>query len=242
MGCDSKHAEDDTVVKEFQNLDAWKGPTLQVLLARLAAHSNDRIRIYTVATTRLKRETQTVCQIGSGPNLEGSVATLCTCKHSMRQSHSAEDWKGKWVLGLTARAKSKGFAGTHFLFYLMKVAAAFNSHSEMYAYLSANNNNALLAKNAIRNRLGDVYEPRPTCNAPLNPLMYKPPHNDHTHGRGEQWHDDIIYGGKSSPLLLGDVSNTFVWPKPLIKFRGQRGVGNMKLTIGEDLFSLLESD
>ena len=66
--------------------------------------------------------------------------------------------------------------------------------------------------------------------------MYEDPCKNHSHG-GDQWHDDIIYKNKSTPLLLGDVNHTFVWTKPLIKFKENRGSGSKKMELREILSS-----
>lgn len=230
MGCDAKNIED----KKFQDLTVWKGITLEALRSELfEGNINKYVYVYTVATTRLDKNINIVRHLGSGPNLEGGLATLCTCKHSMRQYHSCEDWKGLWILGLTSRAKNNGFNGGHYLFYMMKVEKAFKSHKEFYEYLSKKNNNALQIKNAVKNPLGDIFQPANICTDSLNPDMYKIPHKKHSHGSNgsTQWHDDIIYNSKLAPLLLGDFANTFVWPQPMIRFIHDRGVGNMKLTL-----------
>jgi len=242
MGCGSGCGTENNI-KECQDLSGWNGLSLQELQHRLDGQTQDEVRVYTVATTRLDKVSDAVCHMGSGPNLEGGLVTLCTCKHSMRQYHATKDWKGKWILGLTSRAIGKGFHGEHYLLYMMRVAEAFGSHRELYDYLASTNRHALDIKNAVENPLGDVFEPKRSCGDPLNPEMYKKPHASHSHGANgdTQWHEDIIYKGKSAPLLLGDVGNTFVWPQPMIIFGKKRNSGNMKLTLGKDAFSFLEA-
>ena len=242
MGCVSSYTENENIEeKKFQDLSGWSNITLDDLLHKLMKEKNVDVRIYTVATT--KRENQVVRHTGSGPNLEGGLASLCTCKHSMRQYHTTDDWIGKWILGLSSRAKNNGFDGKHYLFYMMKVEKAFESHAELYNYLAAKNSSALRIKSAVHNRLGDIFEPESHCKNPLDPSMYKTPHPYHSHGKNgsTDWYHDIIYNNKSAPLLLGDVDNTFVWTEPMIIFDRPRGVGSMKLSIGEDLFRLLKT-
>lgn len=229
--------------KEYQDLSGWKGIALEKLLSNLQSSVGDEVRIYTVASTKLDIDAMAVRHLGSGPNLEGGRATLCTCKHSMRQSHTLEGWKGKWVLGLTSRAANKGFGGIHYLFYMMKVDQAFDSHHALYSYLRKVDGEALRIKNAVGNPLGDIFQPKRPCADLLDPKMYVPPHKDHSHGSSpnDQWCQDVVYKGKCAPLLLADSGNTYVWPRPMIRFKLNRGVGNMRLTIGEDLFSVLET-
>lgn len=228
--------------KEYQDLSGWKGIGLEELLGNIQSSAGSEVRIYTVASTRLDKNDMAVRHSGSGPNLEGRRATLCTCKHSMRQSHKPENWSGKWILGLTSRAMSKGFEGIHYLLYMMKVEQAFDSHHDLYYYLRKLDAESLRIKNAVGNPLGDIFQPKRPCADPLEPTMYMSPHQNHSHGNGlnDQWCEDIVYKGKSAPLLLADAENTYVWPRPMIRFKMNRGVGNMRLTIGEDLFSLLE--
>jgi hypothetical protein len=140
-------------------------------------------------------------------------------------------------LGLTSRDQNHGFNGEHYLFYLMKVEKAFKSHKELYEYLDLGkkNSDALQIKNAVKNPLGDIFQPADICADSLDPKMYKTPHKKHSHGYDgdTQWHDDIAYNSKPAPLLLGDIDNTFVWPQPMIRFKQDRGVGNMKLMLKE---------
>lgn len=238
MVCGADYKAENSNQKEFQNLNDWQGLglTLEKLLNKLDEQADEEIRVYTVATTRLDKNPMVIRHLGSGPNLEGGLATLCTCKHSMRQNYNAANWENKWILGLTSRARNNGFCGEHYLFYMMKIEKAFESHAALFKHLDEKNANALQIKNAVKNRLGDIFEPNSSCTNPLEPTMYKNPHSNHSHGE-DQWHDDIIYNSKSAPLLLGDVNNTFVWTKPLIKFKHNRGVGNMKLTLRQILSS-----
>jgi hypothetical protein len=240
MGCGSGCKDKDIVDKEFQDLSGWKGVSLEELLNRLQGYPGVEVRIYTVASTRMDKNSNDILHEGSGPNLEGGLATLCTCKHSMRQSRTPEEWRGRWVLGLTSRAKNNGFGGEHYLFYLMRVEYAFETHKELYEYLGSKNSKALKLKNAVNNRLGDIFEPKNNCTNSLDPTMYKFPRINHSHS--DKWFKiDIAYNEKSCPLLLGDIENTFVWQKPSIKFALSRGAGNKKMHIGDDFFSLLAS-
>jgi hypothetical protein len=232
---------------DYQDLSGWRGNggTLAELKMKLLGQPATEVRIYTVKTTRLEKGSMAVRHFGSGPNLEGGLATLCTCKHSMRQNHEIDKWKGLWILGLTSRAKANGFNGKHYLLYMMKIDRAFDSHMELYKYLALNNKPALRIKNATNNNLGDIFEPRPECldKDPLKFDTYKNPHLDHSHGLNDGWHDDISYGQKkSTPLLVGEKKLTFVWPTPMISFKGKRGVGNLKRVLEPALLDELFED
>ncbi len=238
MACEDKLTQG----KEFQDLNDWGGPSLSDLLSKFSGCENEEVRVYTVRTTQLNKELDKVNHRGSGPNLEGGLATLCTCKHSMRQSHDVDKWKNKWIIGLTSRAKNNGFNGDHYIFYVMRVINAFSSHKELHEHLKLNNPNSLKIKNAEFNRLGDIYTPKVKCTDYLDPMMYKSPCKNHSHGYGpeDDWRHDIVYNNRSAPLLLGDKNNTFVWNKPTIIFNRPRGPGNMKLSI-QDLLGYLEN-
>lgn len=233
MGCSSK-IEETGIGKEWQDLSGWPQITLQDLIGKISTQMNECVRIYTVKTTRLIIESNEIHHIGCGPNLEGGLATLCTCKHSMRQSHTCRDWKDKWILGLTSRAKNNGFDGTHYLFYLMKIKNAFENHRDLYGFLKNNNeNNALRIKSSVNNPRGDIYIPKSNCNDLLDPNEYEKPCENHSHIDNNGWHDDIIGKNNSATLLMGDKSNTFVWLKPTIKFNKNRGPGNLILSMEE---------
>lgn len=232
MGCDS--CEKD---HKYQNLSGWGSHSLEMLRSKLSGHylGDDEVRVYTVASTKL--ENGIIRHMGSGPNLEGGLATLCTCKRSMREAQSKEYWQERWILGLTSRAKSNGFGSVHYFLYLMKVGVAFDSHFQLYSYLEEHNINALNIKNAVLSPLGDIYERE--FKEPLelgeldyrNPRKYKFPHFHHSHGHtvNEEWESDIV----STPLLLGDINQTYVWQKPMIIFKENRGSGNKKMTMSE---------
>ncbi|MBE7525999.1 hypothetical protein HS096_07045 [candidate division WWE3 bacterium] len=248
MACGVGCSTEDIENKEYQDLSGWRGVTLRELLSRLVGKVTEEVRIYTVATTKFNKDSKIIGHYGSGPNLEGGLATLCTCKHSMRRYHNCDEWKGKWILGLTSRDKNKGFCGEHYLLYMMKVEQAFESHLAFYKHLAQTNPAALRIKNAVTNRLGDIFMPQAVCTNPLDPRMYEFPHKNHSHGHdvNEDWEDDISYMRSSpaerlpTPLLLGDIENTFVWPKPMIKFELKQNTGNRKLTLGEDFFASLK--
>lgn len=183
MACGTRCGIKDVINKDFQDLSGWKSNTLDDLQKTLGGQIDDtEVRVYTVASTYFDKNTNVIMHKGSGPNLECGLATLCTCKRSMRQGQSSDYWKGKWILGVTSRAISHGFSGEHYLLYLMKVEHAFESHKALYQYLTKNNPSALQIKNAVRNPLGDIYEPITTCLDPLNPRNYKFPHINHSHG------------------------------------------------------------
>lgn len=241
MSCGNDSKTDNNINRDWQDLSGWKNTSLTELSDRLKGLLTENVRIYTVKSTRLVKESNEIQHLGSGPNLEGGIATLCTCKRSMRQDFPG-CWEGEWVLGLTSRARDKGFSGSHHPLYMMKVEKAFDSHKDLYNHLKSINERSLAIKNASNNPRGDIFEPKDSCKDPLDPKNYKPPHKKHSHRYSEdnewhpddEWHDDIEY----VPLLLGDKNNTFVWSKPTIVFNKNRGSGSMILSMA-DVFKLL---
>ncbi|MGG7055462.1 hypothetical protein [Nitrosomonas sp. ANs5] len=155
------NGSEDIRNKKYQDLNTWKGIALKELLNRLVGKAADEVRVYTVATTRFDKNSKTIHHYGSGPNLEGGLATLCTCKHTMRMYHDTNGWNGKWILVFTSRAKSKGFSGEHYLLYMMKVEQAFESHLAFYKHLAQKNPAALKIKNTATNPLGYILSPKP---------------------------------------------------------------------------------
>jgi hypothetical protein len=166
-------------------------------------------------------------QTGCGPNFEGGLITLCTCKHRMRTFMDREDWTGKWIAGFTNMATGHG---ANFLVYLMRVSHAFESHSDLW--LSSNiPTTAKQAKAAHANRFGDIYKPRSTLTDPYDPRDYTPPHNDHVHAG--RWQRDIAYvgcSGRYASLLVGDPDRSYLWNRPMLIYpfrlsRGQKKCG-----------------
>jgi hypothetical protein len=105
------------------------GPPLAVLKSQILT-VQDRTYSYVVRSIKHDFETNTFEQHGSGPNFQGGVLTLCTCKHQMRSSQAANDWKGVWVAGFTSRTIHEG---KHWLFYLAKIKFAYESHADLWS-------------------------------------------------------------------------------------------------------------
>ena len=244
MACGTRCDKKDSINKEFQDLSGWDTFSLERLQNTLSGNiENDEVRVYTVASTRFDENANAIRHEGCGPNLEGGLATLCTCKRSMRHAQSSDYWKGKWILGVTSRAKNKNASGKHYLLYLMKVEQAFDSYKALHLHLKQNNPSALQTKNANKNLFGDIYQPKANCTDALDPNQYKSPPDNHSHG-GDEWELDISHELPSTkrlptPLLLGDINNTFVWQKPMIIFKEDRGTNNKKMTMAHLLFDEL---
>jgi hypothetical protein len=156
-------------------------------------------------------------QTGSGPNFQGDLITLCTCKHQMWSRRSVRDWRGAWVAGFTSVGKVPGDHVNH-LVYLMKVGQAFASHRDLWAALSPTERDA---KVADKNPLGDVFQPRAPVGDSFDPRSYVPPGPDHSHCPGNLWQEDID-DHRRPPLLVGDRDFSFLWSRPLVAWPKSR--------------------
>ena len=192
-------------------------------LARLPSRlrrTRDRAYSYVVSSVKLNKEVSCFEQYGSALNFQGDLLTLCTCKHQMRAGQSAVAWENHvWVAGFTSRCI---YERKHWLFYLMKVDTAFESHSELWSGMSSK---VKKAKAARKHFLGDMFEPKKlqlTGNARNSPSRYYTPSiHAHRQHRGDTgWHNDINYRHadryRHPPLLVGDPRLTFLWEEPII--------------------------
>jgi len=187
-------------------------------LRRILSGVNGEVYCYVVDTVEYDGEW--FQQTGSGPNFEGGIITLCTCKHWMRSYRPPEAWKDIWIAGITGKKTSAGYR--NFLFYLMQVEGAFASQRDLFHYLPVLARNAKLA---TRNRLGDVFQPsvRITEGTAHDAGCYLNPIAGHSHEEGDAWKDDIGYeecGGRFPALLVGKPERSFLWNKPQYMVEG----------------------
>lgn len=211
---------------------------LTELRARLAA---DGGTLYCYVIDTIEEQGGRFVQTGSGPNFQGGLVTLCTCKHNMRTFKSPPEWRGKWIAGFTGVGPGQGH---NRLFFLMAVAHAFESHHQLW-FSDAIPAETKRAKAAHLDRFGDVYKPRTMAGDPFNPRDYVPPCRDHVHCESSHWHEDIYYVGRitrrEAALLVGDPGRSFLWDLCTIWLpsRIPRGQKNIDLT---DLLSQLSED
>lgn len=164
---------------------------------------------------------------GSGPNFQGDRITLCTCKHLMRTFQDADQWEGTWVAGFTG-INAVGDR-RHYLVYLMRIGAAFESQRELWNWLPQETRKR---KAAHLNRHGDIFEPWERLRDPFDPRHYTPPRTDHVHCSSNNWHGDVDYvgaSGRRAALLVGDPAASYLWDEPTIasSFRLHRGQSKM---------------
>lgn len=173
--------------------------------------------VYGYILTTVKNDGDRFAQVGSAPNVQGGLVTLCTCKGQMRAGKDAGVWPGLWVAGVTGA--EAGPLGKSHLFYLMRVKCAFASHRDLWVWLLAHAPGAARAKAADRNPLGDVYRPRDSGGDPYDPCAYVPPRPDHVHSAGGAWREDVDFCscyGRRPALLVGDPHNSFLWSEPRV--------------------------
>ena len=197
---------------------------------------NSFVYCYVVAT--IKRNKGQFIQQGNGPNFQGDLITLCTCKHFMRTFLDLESWKGKWIAGFTGKNTGKG---KNRLFYLMKVEHTFDSHYNLWhsKLISDQTKNA---KVTSLNKFGDVYQPREDFGTDLYDYRnYYPPIENHGHYKNDEWYKDIKYSGMKGrkPILVAsNIEYSFLWSKPLITLVDKLHRGQKKYPLRNLLESL----
>jgi hypothetical protein len=186
---------------------------LDVLRKRIGP---DQSIVYSYVVDSIRNRGGHFVQTGCGPNFQGDLITLCTCKRLMRTYLPTDDWKGVWIAGFTnLKAGGNGNA----LVYLMKVLYPFKSHLDLWGSETVPEESKQI-KNARLNKLGDIYEPKSNSakSDPFNPQNYFAPHPDHPHITDKEWHKDICYTGYPTglrpALLVGDPQYSFLWDMP----------------------------
>ena len=209
----------------------------EALAKRIAPFKKDTVYSYVVDT--VKYHERRLYQTGSGPNFQGDMITLCSCKHLMRTARDTASWKGVWIAGFISSKYSS--SRSHKLFYLMRVSQAFKSHHELWSSDSIPEETKI-AKAAHLDRFGDIYQPKTELGAHYCHRSYLRPCKGHVHHESDLWHKDIkrnalYYGGRPSALLVGDPNSSFLWDKPVVTAPFNLWQGQKKTTLSE-LFPL----
>lgn len=201
--------------------------------------SAGRATVYCYVVASIENRGGHFVQRGSGPNFQGDLMTLCTCKHRMRTFRSIDAWKDQWIAGFTgARAGS----GQNCLVYLMRVSQAFESHHGLW-FAETVSFKAKQAKSAHLTEFGDIFRPRSESGDPFDPHAYIPPCSDHVHRPNDRWHRDINYRGcsqRSAALLVGDSGHSYLWDRPTIAYPTSLHRGQAKWDL-DDLLTQLEA-
>lgn len=181
------------------------------LLAMIGPFRQDTVYPYVVATAKVIKSR--LYQTGSGPNFQGDLITLCSCKHEMRAYPNVKSLERVWIAGYTPRHLGNN------LFYLMMVSQTFESHHELW-FSESISEETKLAKAANLDKFGDVYQPKQASVDPYCHLSYFAPCEDHVHCDPCDWHKDIDYPdrfGRTPALLVGCPKYSFLWDAPLIE-------------------------
>jgi hypothetical protein len=193
--------------------------SLQQLTDELQEGPQLPAHLYVVASVGL--EEGKFKQGGCSPNFQGSMITLCACKHHMRAGSPMRQGPGLWIAGITP----SGLGGTRSrnLFYLMLVQdqGRFDSQAEIWKSLDPE---VRIAKSASKSSFGDLYEPLsdPEAEERFDVMSYREPCAEHVHHRANNptaWYRDIdqLYGGRRPVLLKGDPPQSYLWEQPRIR-------------------------
>ncbi|QRF62835.1 hypothetical protein [Variovorax paradoxus] len=224
--CNSPKMETGAAVLTDQLLNNLSISDLRGRIAAVGSPDDHIVYGYVIATVRPTGSG--FRQTGSGPNFEGGFVTLCTCKHGMRTTRSAQQWSDQytWIVGMTGW--SAPFSKRQSLVYLMRVGEAYDSQASLVAALHASGRGHVVeAKASTGNQIGDIMVPiagRTKLNV-YDPASYETPVLGHAHRRNADttdWHEDINYvalGGARPAMLVGDPELTFVWTHPMVQRR-----------------------
>lgn len=173
----------------------------------------------------------TFLQTRSGPNWQGGVLTLATCKHYLRSTRPAQGWPGTWLAGFTPKIN-----GENYLLYVAQVALAFENNQLLGDHLRKYDRKAYTAKNAFYNVVGDVYP----CNGPdaydLRNYAVHPEHVRQELKKGApKWHSDINYKRPAPVFIMGG----YLYSRPMYRVTRPLHRSGWKCDITE-LFNYLE--
>jgi len=226
---------------------------LQLLLKN---NVEDTIYYYVIHSVKFKKDKKIFIQTGCGPNLEGNMITLCTCKHTMRTYPEVK--KNVWIAGITSNTLFK--SKKRYLFYLFKIKETFNSHFDYYNYIKEHSPKIVNTKSTRKNKFGDLFIPniKKEFNGEdfFNPIFYKPPIKTHLHNKRDKegnlnYFNDIekirinSWGKeyfKVAKILIGEEKNSFVWNFPIIEFNEFMTQGQPKDVISNFLSYLTNGE
>lgn len=179
------------------------------LKSTLNKNLDDKVYYYVIKS--VKKESEVYKQSGCGPNFEGGLITLTTCKHFMRTFSGIKE--GCWIAGFTSVNPNDD----NYLFYLARIEKTYPTHYELWNCLDKNEQKI---KSASNNILGDIFEPLQKKDQNKY-TSYKTPHKNHAHRAKNVWHDDIEYRARNKPakLLKFDPNASYVYSKPILKIK-----------------------
>lgn len=202
------------------------------------------VTVHYYIITTIKFEDGNFRQTGSGPNLEGDLITLCTCKHKMRAGNME---KGDWIAGMVSRNKTKikEKEARNCLFYLIRIKELFDHQFDLQNYLQQEYPNSLIKKYATINKLGDIFLMKNSNEDYYDVKNFVTP-KGHCHYEDGVWHKDIEqyeYKYKKSPhkLVVADINHSYVWNIPKIGLKKKYQIlnrGNKDLDMKDFLIKL----
>jgi hypothetical protein len=236
MTCQAKHAGAERPHQPFPQTTEL-GQKMNMPLSRLYDCAAGQALVYSYVIASMRKRNGEFVQTGCGPNFQGGLITLCTCKHRMRTFMDPDQWHGLWIAGFTSLATG---GEANFLIYLMRVAHAFESQRDLW-FSTAIPPAVKQVKAAHLNRFGDLYQPHHEGIAPWKPDGYVAPCRNHCHAQG--WAKDIVYegvGARHAALLVSDPHQSFLWNRPMIYYAGRLHRGQKKSTL-DDLLARLKT-
>tara|TARA_R110000851_G_scaffold96792_2_gene209958 strand:- start:37667 stop:38371 length:705 start_codon:yes stop_codon:yes gene_type:complete len=165
-------------------------------------------------------------QTRSGPNWEGGVVTMTTCKHLLR-TYSTIKEKKVAICGVTNKLE-----GENFLMYVGVIDKTFESNYDLGEYLEFNNPDAGRIKSATNNRLGDLFDSERELQGEdrFDSFSFIEPCFDHCRSEendskgNPKWLKDIEYstrnGSRPKCLIIEPVT---VHTKPVFTWNGKLG-------------------
>ena len=177
-------------------------------------------------------------QTRSGPNWQGGVMTLTTCKHFMRTTR--EDWVGAWLAAFTPKID-----GENYLLSLMQVHQQFESNYALGVYLRAHRPDVYAAKRTDKNPLGDIYHPkRQLAGTAIRDHRNYTVHPNHVRWElkngAPKWYSDINYqkGRRAPAALLFDTQ--YLFSRPAYRVTRPLYRSGWRCTLGDLLANYME--
>lgn len=232
-GHDYQVLEPDSPLRKCANLD---------LGALRRQVPNGPTRLYSYVVESVRRSEGALRHHGSGPNIEGGLLTLCTCKYRLRTYPGVA--VGTWIAGFSGsrQARNSRPAQRNTLFFLTRVQYTFESQMALWRSPLIPETTKR-RKSSRRSRLGDFFEPRRNAEDPFDIRAYHPPMQGHSHD-GHRWHEDIEYPtkvGRRPAILVGDPQYTFVWTDALVECSQKLGRAARKYSTMQDFLAVLAS-
>lgn len=179
--------------------------------------------------------------VRSGPNWEGGVFTLTTCKHLLRTAKTPEEWEGHWLVAFTPRIN-----GENYLLFRARVDKAFPHQFFLGDYLRRRHPHAYKTKLSTRNPRGDIHEPKRRLTSmqeaenirnyvePVDHSRFKERYTSGAFKGKRKWNKDIKFRGHSgrppAAFILGSES---IWCSPQYKVTRPLGRSGFLGTVGD---------